>query len=81
MRQVTLLQLATVKDPAARNALQELERASKDSDIVTLSNAFTVSNFTIQRTLDGSTATLTDVINVLGTLISDFQKGGANRTV
>lgn len=59
-------------------ALRQIEEASRE-DALIISDSFTVSNHTATRTLDVSTATLTDVANVLATLLDDFQKRGPYR--
>lgn len=64
--------------PAVADKVRELCRASQQ---VTeeIFDPFTVSNFTIQRTLNGSTATLSDVVNVLCTIINDMRNRGTKR--
>lgn len=57
-------------------ALAEIERASYAERMVTVAQAFTVSNVTETRTLDASTATLADLRNFVGTLVLDMQRGG-----
>ena len=80
MRPVTLLQTALVKDPIVKSALQEVERASQESDIVLIAQNFTITgSYTATRTLNVSTAALSDLIAFVATLVSDLQKGGANR--
>ena len=46
----------------------------------TTEDAFSVTNHTDTRSLDVSTATLTDLKNVVATLISDGRKRGAKHT-
>lgn len=41
-----------------------------------ISEGWIVSNYTATRELDGSTATLSDVVNVLCTLINDLKQTG-----
>ena len=59
-------------------ALHEIERASiEDVDLAAIAKDFTVSNYTVTRTLNGGTATATDVANVLCTLIDDIKRRGS----
>lgn len=63
------------------NALREIERASNDNDPMIIAQNFTITGaFTTTRTLNVATATLSDLIAVVATLISDLQKGGSSRT-
>lgn len=59
--------------------MAEIERASYD-DIAAVANDFTTSNVTETRTLDASTATASDVANVLCTFIEDLKKRGMKRS-
>ncbi len=59
-------------------ALRTIEEASQD-DIIEIVKDFTISGHTPTRTLDASTATATDVADVLCTLIEDLQKRGMKR--
>jgi hypothetical protein len=45
-----------------------------------IADTFAVSNFTPTRTLNVSTATLTDLKNVVATFIHDMQQRGSTRT-
>lgn len=63
----------------AEECFAELERASYD-DEATIAQDFTVTNHTATRTLDKTTATLSDVANVLCTLIEDLQNRGSKRS-
>lgn len=74
MRPVSLPH-ATSMEQVAEN-FRELEQASHMERVVAIAKAFTVTNVTETRTLDASTATVTDVANFLGTLIQDMSKGG-----
>lgn len=70
-------------DPGPRflfNALREIEKASLEGDTGTVADGFTVSNFTETRSLDASTATASDVANVLATFLNDLKKRGSKRT-
>lgn len=57
----------------------EIERASYD-DVASVADDFTVTNYVPTRTLNASTATLSDVANVLCTLIADIQNRGMKRS-
>lgn len=85
MRQVTLIGFpsGTLEQKFAwlHAQLREIEKASRENDIITLSNAFTVSGtYTATRTLNVSTATLSDLIAFVATFIDDCKRGGVNRT-
>ena len=61
-------------------AIRQIEQASADNDTVTIAQNFTITgSYTTTRTLNVSTAALSDLIAVVATLLSDLQKGGANR--
>ena len=62
----------------AEAALRQIEHASQE-DATIIADAFTVSNFTVTRTLDAGTATATQIANFLATFIDDLQKRGTNR--
>jgi len=57
------------------NAIAEIARASIENDQRVIASAFTVTNITKTRTLDGATADLTDLINFIGTLVLDLRAG------
>ena len=59
--------------------LREIERASFENDTSEIADGYTLSNFIETRTLDVSTATLTDVKNVLATLLFDMQNRGVKK--
>lgn len=61
-----------------KNALAEIQEAS-DADVEHIFDDFTVSNYTETRTLDASTATLSDVTNFICTIVRDIQAGGSKR--
>lgn len=64
----------------AASALREVERASAE-DVEAVVADFTVTGtITETRTLNASTATATDLRNVLATLITDIQKRGQKRS-
>ncbi len=58
----------------------EIQNASIE-EISLIASDFTITGYTETRTLDASTATATDVANVLCTLILDLQRHGQHRTV
>ena len=62
-------------------AVRALADASNDNDTTDIASNFAITGtFTTVRTLNASTATLADVINVFCTLLTDLQKGGSVRT-
>ena len=75
MRPVTI---SDKKNTAA--ALNEIERASHENDIVDIAQAFTVSGFTQTLVLNSTAPTLANTNAVLATLINLMQKGGLHRT-
>ena len=56
-------------------ALAEIERASGENDQRDIAKAYTVTNITETRTLDGATADLSDLINFIATLVLDLRAG------
>lgn len=62
----------------AEECFAELERATYE-DEAAIANDFSVVNHTPTRTIDKTTATLSDVANVLCTLIEDLQNRGSKR--
>lgn len=62
------------------SAVRQISYASADNDTIDIATNFTLNaTYTTQRSLPAS-PTLTDVINVLSTLLADLQKGGSTRT-
>jgi hypothetical protein len=62
------------------NAVRKIELASYE-DIEAVFDAVTISGaYTETRTLTPSTATASDIANLLATLITDIKKRGASRT-
>jgi hypothetical protein len=82
MRPLSIAQKAAIKDPAARAAIVEIERASRMADVQTIAAAFTITNppATPVRTLDATGATPQQVRDYIATLTADLQRGGANRS-
>lgn len=84
MRRVTLPTpppglMGTAEGRFMLGALQEVARASIESDPAVIASDFTLENYTETRTLDVGTATTTDIANVLATLILDLARGGAKK--
>lgn len=81
MRRVTLPGLGMVKDPAALNALKEIQLASGEVDLTDIANAFTVSGaYTRTTTLNVTAPTAANIAAFLATFIDDCKRGGANRS-
>ena len=58
-------------------ALREIERNDRAlADIAMIAQDFTVSNYTVLRTLDGTAGTLGDVRNFICTFIDDIKRRG-----
>ena len=62
----------------AEQALREIESASED-DIADVFGDFTVTGFTNTRSLNATTATLSDVASFLCTLVNDLSNRGSKR--
>ena len=61
----------------AFKALVEIERSDREkADIAMIAQDFMPENYTVLRTLDGTTGTLDDVRNVLCTLLDDIKRRG-----
>ncbi|MBW3099192.1 hypothetical protein [Pseudohoeflea coraliihabitans] len=60
-------------------AMAEVRKASHEQVTEQIADAYTLSNFTETRTLDASTATASDIANVLATLLWDMQNRGVKR--
>jgi len=61
------------------SALREIEMASFEKDPGVIASDFTITNYTETRELDVATATLTDLANVVATLLLDLARGGAKK--
>ena len=73
--------IGRVKDPAAADALKEIELASAEFNILDIATAFTITGvYTRRTTLDVGTSTLTETQEFLATLIEDLKRGGENRS-
>lgn len=76
MRQLSFGSPGPELDPWVASVLREIENASNE-DAQQVFDDFTVSGtFTTTRTLDADTATLSDLIAFVATLVSDIQKIG-----
>ena len=63
------------------SALKLIERASAEDMQTFIGTDYTITgSFTPTRTLNTSTATLSDLIAFVATLVQDIQKGGQHRT-
>lgn len=60
-------------------AIKKIEQASSEQITEEIADAFTLLNVVETRTLDASTATVTDIANVLGTFLQDMKKRGSKR--
>lgn len=58
---------------------KDLELSLASAGAGPIADAYTVSNYTETRTLDASTATLADLLDVFCTLIYDLQRRGVKR--
>jgi hypothetical protein len=64
-----------------QEVFNEIEKASKQADIVDIAQAFSVNgSFTETRELNVTAPSTANIAAVLATLIADLQRGGANRT-
>jgi hypothetical protein len=62
-------------------AAQQIAAASKENDIVQVSNNFLITGaYTPRRTIDVTAATLAELREFVSTLVDDFKKGGSTRT-
>lgn len=59
--------------------LRDIETSFRLGDVGPIADSYTVSNFTETRTLDASTATLSDILDVFCTFIDDLQQRGTKR--
>lgn len=82
MRRVELTgALGRIKDPAAKDALREIELASAEFNLVDIAAAFTIEGaFTETRTLNVGTSTLAETQAFIATFIEDLKRGGESRT-
>lgn len=81
MRRVNLPTAGQIKDPLARDAIREIERASAEVDLLDITNAFTITGaFTETRTLNVGTSTLAETQAFIATFITDCKRGGQHRT-
>lgn len=87
MRKINFVGQPPAPDPKSRMdfldvCVRQIAQASQENDVNDIAGAFTITGaFTETRTLDVSTATLSDVIAVVATLLTDLKAGGQHRTV
>lgn len=73
--------LGRIKDPAAAEALREIELASAEVNITDIAAAFVIEGtYTETRTLNVGVSTLAQTQAFIATLINDFKRGGSNRS-
>ena len=60
-------------------AMNEITLASGVNDPAVIASDFTIENYTETRSLDVNTATTTDLMNFVATLILDLRRGGAKK--
>ena len=82
MRAVLISQsLGLVKDPAARDALREIELASAELNLADIAAAFTITgSYTETRELEVGVSTLAETQAFIATFIEDCKRGGSNRS-
>lgn len=81
MRAVTLTSIGQVKDPAVSTALQELQGASQENDILAIMSPYSITGtFTETRALNVTAPTTANIAAVLATIITDLKRGGQFRT-
>lgn len=60
-------------DDVDRELTELVKQLNKDNSTPVNDNAYNISNTTNTRTLNGDTATLSDIVNIFGQLISDLK--------
>ncbi len=60
-------------------ALLTIQRASGEQITEEIADAYTLGTFTVTRTLNPATATISDVANVLATILQDMKNRGVKR--
>lgn len=81
MRRVNLLDAGGIRDPAARNAIREIELASAEHDLLDIANGFiTTGTYTETRTLNVGVSTLAETQAFIATFIADCKRGGQHRS-
>lgn len=63
----------------ARDCFREIEQAAEEDAEAIISEFQIAGAYTETRTLTPATATLSDLVNFVATLVSDIQKGGQKR--
>lgn len=62
------------------DALQKVQNASRENDIVRIGGAYTVTGtLTEVRAIDVDTATDAELRQIVGTLLTDLKRGGAKK--
>lgn len=80
MRRVNLPMAGQIKDPAARAAITEIERASAEVDVLDIASAYTITGtLTETRELNVTAPSTANIAAVLATLITDLKRGGQFR--
>lgn len=73
--------IGRVRDPAAKEALREIELASAEFNVVDIAIAFEITgSYTETRTLNVGVSTLAQTQAFIATLINDLQRGGESRS-
>lgn len=67
-------------DWLTKTAIPKIVASSFDTDAFDVADGFSVTNVAETRSLDPTTAQLSDVANFIATFISDMQKRGQKRT-
>ena len=67
------------QDSYMRRVLTQISDASYE-DALLIADGFSVTNFTESRSLNASTATVTQLANFVATFITDLKKRGSKRT-
>lgn len=75
------IDVGSIKDRAVADALREIINASADENLIDIAAPYTVDGtYTETRELHVGTSTLEETQAFIATLISDFKRGGQNRT-
>lgn len=73
--------LSRVQDPAVVEALNEVERAAAEFNLVDIAGAFTITgSYTETRELEVGVSTLAETQAFIATFINDCKRGGAFRS-
>lgn len=81
MRRVDISVVGQIKDPAAREAIREIVLASAEFDLLDIASAFDIDGpFTETRTLNVTSPSIENLVEVFATFIADCKRGGQNRS-